>query len=58
MPKSNKNYWKYKLDSNEVRDEMNRKKLLSLGWQVQIIWECETSDHDHVKTRIKGFLDD
>jgi DNA mismatch endonuclease (patch repair protein) len=40
-PKTNSAYWRTKLKRNRRRDRRNCKKLVSLGWQVIIIWECE-----------------
>jgi DNA mismatch endonuclease (patch repair protein) len=41
-PKDNSDYWNRKLDKNKERDKKNEKELKNLGWDVVIIWECET----------------
>ena len=41
IPKSNVSYWQEKLARNSRRDEDNMKKLILLGWNVEIIWECQ-----------------
>jgi DNA mismatch endonuclease, patch repair protein len=42
LPKSNLAYWREKLVNNKKRDQENIKALLKLGWQVLVIWECQT----------------
>jgi len=41
-PVNNAEYWNNKLDRNIERDKNNKKKLKKLGWNVLVIWECET----------------
>ena len=41
IPKSNTEYWKPKLKRNIQNYQENVKKLLSSGWKVYTIWECE-----------------
>lgn len=40
-PSSNIEYWMSKINGNVERDEQNNEKLLSMGWKVLVIWECE-----------------
>ena len=40
-----------KLEKNKIRDRKNAKALHDLGWQVLIIWECQTGD-DAIMERI------
>jgi DNA mismatch endonuclease (patch repair protein) len=42
IPKSNVDYWKPKLLRNTERDIQHKKALEDAGWQVFVIWECET----------------
>lgn len=44
LPETNKQFWDDKLRKNIHRDERNYKKLRDLGWDVQIIWECEVKN--------------
>lgn len=39
MPKSNRKYWKNKIERNKKRDEEVNKKLRKSGWKVIRIWE-------------------
>ena len=58
MPSSRQDYWKPKLRRNVERDEANRKKLERNGWDVLVIWECETKDKEELAARIMRFLSD
>lgn len=42
MPKSNEKYWKKKLKGNVSRFEVNKFILEQKGWNIIVIWECET----------------
>jgi len=46
MPKTNREYWKNKLEKNVERDLENRKKIEKLGYRVVVIWECETKNSE------------
>ncbi|GGY84499.1 very short patch repair endonuclease [Cellvibrio zantedeschiae] len=39
-PSSRPEFWKEKINSNKIRDEVNLEKLTKLGWKVLVIWEC------------------
>jgi DNA mismatch endonuclease (patch repair protein) len=41
-PKSKKRFWTRKLDDNIRRDRRQKLALRRLGWEVLVIWECET----------------
>lgn len=48
-PKTNTQFWVDKITSNTERDKINAEKLMALGWNVLIVWECEirhTHKHD------------
>ncbi len=42
-PKSNVEFWEAKLNSNAERDARVEQKLAEQGWQVLVVWECDTS---------------
>jgi len=56
MPKSKADFWEPKLRSNAARDARNRDLLLSAGWRVLELWECQLSDSDQVERTITEFL--
>ncbi len=43
-PKSNVEFWLNKLQTNVSRDIRVRQELEDGGWNVVVIWECETKD--------------
>ncbi|MFA7184157.1 MAG: DNA mismatch endonuclease Vsr [Victivallales bacterium] len=56
IPQTNTDFWKIKLSKNVSRDSQNNDKLISLGWKVVIIWECELKNIEPLKNRIKKIL--
>lgn len=55
IPKSRLDYWKPKLESTMKRDAENTAKLISEGWDVLVIWECEIND-EYLPARLVAFL--
>ncbi len=58
IPKTNQEYWLKKLSRNKERDGQNIARLREQGWDVLVIWECETKDEASLSRRISQFLDD
>ena len=56
MPKTRVQFWENKFDKNVVRDQRNQSALKDLGWRVLVIWECETKEHEALRTRISTYL--
>jgi len=52
-PKSNKDYWIPKIKRTIQRDSESLKKLVNLGWNVIVIWECETKKTEKLFESIK-----
>jgi DNA mismatch endonuclease (patch repair protein) len=50
IPKTRTEWWAAKLARNKARDAEVRAELESAGWQVIVIWECETTDVDRLAT--------
>jgi DNA mismatch endonuclease (patch repair protein) len=44
------------LETNRERDERNLALLAELGWDVLIIWECQTKNREELQARIGEFL--
>ncbi|ADP70737.1 DNA mismatch endonuclease Vsr [Rhodomicrobium vannielii ATCC 17100] len=42
MPKTRLEFWTEKFDRNVARDQLTEIALRKMGWQVLIVWECET----------------
>ena len=58
MPSSNQDYWLRKLEGNRRRDRRHRAALKRAGWQVLVVWECQTKKLDKLAARLTAFLDD
>lgn len=43
-PKSRVKFWREKFARNVARDKRAANELKSLGWNVAVIWECESKD--------------
>jgi len=56
LPKSKLDFWGPKLETNRERDERDLALLAELGWDVLIIWECQTKNREELKARIGEFL--
>jgi len=56
VPRSNRSYWIPKLVANVARDQTNLQRLQSMGWDVLIVWECQTHDAAALAKRIVEFL--
>ncbi len=55
-PKSRTDYWTPKLSRNKARDAIVQLELCSQGWDVLVIWECQTKDRATLVRRISDFL--
>jgi len=58
MPRSRKDFWEPKLQTNVKRDEVAYKNLISNGWQYMVLWECQLRDIESIKRRIVSFLEE
>jgi DNA mismatch endonuclease (patch repair protein) len=43
-PKRNAAFWENKIAYNTAKDQRVQKELHRLGWNVVVVWECETKD--------------
>lgn len=51
-PKSRVKFWTEKFNQNVARDLRNESALISMGWRVVVIWECETHDGSTLENRL------
>ncbi len=58
LPKTRVGFWKTKLEKNKARDIKNRRELKRLGWNVLVLWECQTEEASSLKKRIVDFLEE
>lgn len=56
-PKSRVEYWEEKFSRNVERDREAVRKLNAEGWDVLIVWECETKRAEALKRMLVEFLD-
>ncbi|MDE3265842.1 MAG: very short patch repair endonuclease [Acidobacteriota bacterium] len=58
IPKSpeRRAFWQEKLDGNARRDQMNQVALRGMGWEVLVVWECETKNLERLTDRVTAFL--
>lgn len=57
FPRSNIEFWQTKFDTNVQRDKRVIKKLEETGWDVLVIWECETREANALTSHLIGFLE-
>lgn len=55
-PKSNDEFWSRKFARNIERDREKITELEALGWDVLVIWECETKDLHTLTEKLAYFL--
>jgi len=56
-PSSRQEYWLPKFRRTVDRDRRNKEELQDSGWNVVIVWECETKDLKKLGERILGLID-
>ena len=58
-PKTNAAFWKEKFERNRKRDNDNVQLLITLGWSVLVVRECDLkADVNQVVKRVSKMLDD
>lgn len=55
FPKSNKAFWRDKVEQNKKRDKFVTRRLKSEGWRVLRIWECQI-DSSSILRRIANLV--
>lgn len=58
VPSTSRGYWLAKMERNAARDQRNRRALRRLGWDVLVVWECQTTSRraDRLRERLRRFL--
>ena len=56
-PQANADYWRKKLRRNGERDAKTVDALIASGWQVLVVWECESRDATLLAQTLKQFLE-
>lgn len=55
-PKTRAAFWQTKFDANVKRDARKEAQLRTLGWDVLVIWECETRNPALLDIKLLMFL--
>jgi DNA mismatch endonuclease (patch repair protein) len=56
MPQTRTAFWYEKFAATTERVRRQIAELMSMGWKVVIIWECEVKKTDAVTGRLRGAL--
>jgi DNA mismatch endonuclease (patch repair protein) len=48
IPKTRADFWSAKFEANAARDERVARELVTAGWKVIVIWECQTKKPDEL----------
>jgi DNA mismatch endonuclease (patch repair protein) len=56
IPKTNSEYWQAKIKRNKERDENNTNQILSMGWKVITIWDCEIQQKGNIEALIQKII--
>jgi DNA mismatch endonuclease, patch repair protein len=56
VPATNAEFWRTKRLSNVARDRRNQPALRLDGWNVMIVWECETKKPEALQKKLEKFL--
>jgi DNA mismatch endonuclease, patch repair protein len=55
-PKTRREFWQEKFFQNIRRDKAVKNSLRSKGWDVLVVWECETLEECDLRARLYKFL--
>lgn len=55
-PVTNARYWRLKIERNRDRDTRTLRALRRAGWNVFVVWECQTRDRAKLAERLAVFL--
>jgi DNA mismatch endonuclease, patch repair protein len=55
-PKTRSEFWASKFERNVERDREVEHRLAEMGWQSQVVWECETRTPEDLAARLRTFL--
>lgn len=58
LPKTNAQFWKDKIEKNILRDAKNISTLISDGWRVFVVWECELRNRQKREATLEGLINE
>ena len=53
IPKTNSNFWEDKIHRNKERDSINSSKIINLGWNIIVVWECQLNSKSNLEETLK-----
>jgi DNA mismatch endonuclease (patch repair protein) len=56
-PASNRDFWALKFKQNIERDKRQQRELRRMGWDVLVVWGCETGNLERLKDRISSEME-
>jgi DNA mismatch endonuclease (patch repair protein) len=56
LPAHNREAWAAKLARNKARDAEVERHLITLGFNVIVLWECELNDADALKNQLSSYF--
>ena len=57
IPETRHDWWAAKIARNSERDAETLVKLAGLGWDVLVVWQCETRDLEALRERLASFVE-
>lgn len=57
LPKTRLDFWLPKLEDNRQRDIANVERLMAMGWQVLLVWECELRNREQLRNILQRFIE-
>jgi len=56
LPATNRSFWRTKISRNAERDRKDQRQLRKLGWQVLVVWQCDTKEITLLERQVRKFL--
>jgi len=56
IPKTRRQFWVKKLTRNIERDKEVQEKLITMGWDVLVIWGCQANQPELLQNKLIAFL--
>jgi len=57
VPKTRREFWLEKFEKNAERDARNISDLKSEGWEVIVVWECQTRSVENLASGLEPLLE-
>jgi DNA mismatch endonuclease, patch repair protein len=57
LPESHLEFWLQKFEKNKARDTLNQEKLIAVGWNSLVVWQCKLRNTAYIESEIRAFLD-